>query len=221
VISPTASVQFVCAALRCQPRRRSFVSSKTPMYCSSARHATGAGRKPTAVTSHIMSFIYFIYLFFVLFHLNVFDYLQGFRFALNDKPVFKNFLKVNGRFEHSISGRVQTPPTILLHLFLHSIRHAVHFTMTEQLIAEYYSGNDQLQVISIPFNIGDERAVETWARDSRRTMVNLSVPSHVIVFVTTHSVPDTGDLWIGQDDQGESIAVTVENVSTRLFYHLY
>jgi hypothetical protein len=143
--------------------------------------------------------------------------LQG--FTLNEKPVFNNYLKVNGCFQHSISGRVLSPPTILLHLYLHSIRHTAHFTMTEQLIAEYYSSTQQLKIITTPFNIGDELAVEKWARDTRRTVADLSGYGHVIVFITTHSVPENGDLWIGVDNHGESIAATVENVSTGLFYY--
>lgn len=41
-------------------------------------------------------------------------------------------------FETSISARVYSPPTVLIHLYLHSIIHVSHFTIVRQFLSEYY-----------------------------------------------------------------------------------
>jgi hypothetical protein len=91
--------------------------------------------------------------------------------------------------------------------------------LTEDLIEEYYTSEDELEICKIPFNIRDERGVAAWNRDAAKFVAGLSRYSRVIVFITTHSVPTNGDLWIGKDENDEGIAVTVDNVSTSLFYH--
>jgi hypothetical protein len=153
-------------------------------------------------------------------HANVFEtFLQG--FTLNGKPVLNTFLTVNGAFQQSISARILTPPTILLHFYLESISHTAHFTLTENLVGEYYSSEDKLEVCNLPFNIRDERGVATWNKEASKLVAGLSGYSHVIVFITTHSVPTNGDLWIGKDNDNEGIAVTVDNVSIIYFIISY
>lgn len=151
-------------------------------------------------------------------HANIFEIiLQG--FTINGKPALNTFLKVNGAFQQSISARVLTPPTILLHVYLESITHLAHFALTEDLVGEYYTNEDKLEIYKLPFNIRDEQGVAKWNSGAAKFVAGLSGYSHVIVFITTHSVPTNGDLWIGKDDDNEGIRVTVNNVSTSSFYH--
>ena len=50
-------------------------------------------------------------------------------------------------------------------------------------------------------------------------MADLSGYNHVIIFITTHSDPDTGDLWIGEDKRNKPCSAKVSSVSTGLFHH--
>lgn len=132
-------------------------------------------------------------------------------FTIGGQPVLKSFLKVEGFFEASLSTKVVSPPTILIHLHLHSIRHVSHFTIVDQLLSEYYS-DDSLRVVDLPFNVGTNQAAVKWNDDVTKLVSGLPGYKHAVIFITTHTDPDTGDLWLGQDERGESCATTVTNV---------
>ena len=121
------------------------------------------------------------------------------------------------------NAKVQCPATVLLHFHLHSIRHLAHFTIVHQLLAEYYPDGDDngLHVVDIPYNVGHRQAVKKWAADAARLIDGLWQYKHTVVFVTTHSDPDTGDLWLGQDEADESCATTVGKVSTVFLVSLH
>ena len=138
-------------------------------------------------------------------------------FTIGGKPVLKTFLKVEGFFETSLSAKVISPPTILIHLRLHSIRHISHFTIVDQLLSEFYSDNS-LRVVDLPFDVGSNQAAAKWNDGITELVTGLPGYKHVVVFITTHTDPDTGDLWLGQDERGESCATTITNVSTGLSY---
>ncbi len=70
----------------------------------------------------------------------------------------------------------------------------------EQLMAEYYHEDDsQLLVLDMPFNFGSDQDVEKWNVNAAKCLANISHYSHVVIFVTTHSDPNRGDLWFGYD----------------------
>lgn len=148
-------------------------------------------------------------------------FLQG--FTINDKPVLSTFLKVRGAFETAIGATVHSPPTILLHLRHHSITNIAHFTIVGELLSEYYPHNDNLKVLDMPFNAGHDQAAVQWNRSATDRVAELSEGySHVIVFVTTHSVPNNGDLWLGQDKaKKEDCATPANDVSVSLFINSY
>jgi hypothetical protein len=41
----------------------------------------------------------------------------------------------------------------------------------------------------------------------------------VVVFITTHTDPDRGDLWLGHDEDNEICAVAIDDVIILLFYY--
>jgi hypothetical protein len=137
-------------------------------------------------------------------------FLQG--FTIDGAPVLDNFLKVRGIFETATSATVLSPPTLLLHFCLYSINRIAHFTMVDQLLGEYYQ-DDRLRVIDIPFDVGHEQVRDKWDRNAAKLIASLGRYRHVVAFVTTYSDPDTGDLWLGQDQNNEVCATTVGNVS--------
>ena len=136
-------------------------------------------------------------------------------------PVLNSFLKVHGAFETATSARVHSPPIILLHIRLHSIKLNSHFTMVAELLSEYFHNNNQLQVIDMPFNVGHNQAVPEWSKAAAKVVKEVSGFSHVVIFVTTHLVPKFGDLWLGNDPtRNKPCAATVSNVSAALFNYL-
>ncbi|KAF8141807.1 hypothetical protein EV363DRAFT_1443744 [Boletus edulis] len=94
-------------------------------------------------------------------------------FTVNGISVLNSFLRVNGQFETAAMAAVLTPPALLVHFRLRSIRHLAHFKMVEDHLREYYE-NDRLCVLD---------ALE--------------------VFDTFYSDPDRGDLWLGLNEQEE------------------
>jgi hypothetical protein len=89
--------------------------------------------------------------------------------------------------------------------------------MTNKFLSEYYTNNDQLRIINMSFNILNGEAVEEWNIEATKVVAGLSSYSHVIVFITTHSDPDTGNLWIGEDKKKRPHSTRVSSVSTGLF----
>lgn len=87
-------------------------------------------------------------------------------------------------------------------------------------MAEYYHEDDsQLRVFDLPFDVGLIQARGEWDMKARNLVDEISGYNHVVVFITTHSDPDTGDLWLGKDENNEPCAAEVGDVSTCLFYY--
>ena len=133
-------------------------------------------------------------------------------------PVFNKFLEVRGTFEISTKARVLAPRTLLIHFRFHSIKHVAHFTIVQQLLEEYYHGNKELTVLDVPINVGDGQALVQWRSAAAKTMATLSEYQCVLAFITVHSDPDRGDLWVGQDEDNAAGAIAVDEVSIRLFF---
>ena len=72
--------------------------------------------------------------------------------------------------------------------------------------------------MDIPFNVPDVDDLNEWNDYASQQVANLSILDyhHVIVFITTHSDPDRGDLWIGEEDTGPA-ADTPDEVSIICF----
>jgi hypothetical protein len=145
--------------------------------------------------------------------------LQG--FTIKGKPVLKKFIEVQGIFEVSTNAKVHSPPTLLLHFSLHSIVHIAHFTIVHEQLSEFYRDQDQLDAINIPFDVGHVQNLSKWKTEAADLVAGLTEYRNVVVFVTTHSDPDTCDLWLGKDEHGEVCATSVDHVSSGLFIDLY
>jgi hypothetical protein len=91
----------------------------------------------------------------------------------------------------------------------------------EQVFTEYFIANKLLKIMDMPFNVGHDRAAINWHNVVTKHMAALSGFGfeHMIIFITTHSDPRNGDLWLGKDELGENCAAKVTNASTSLFYH--
>lgn len=171
--------------------------------CISCHWKIGRGTGVSYVVSNL-------YVSFQVFAKVILSCLQG--FTIDGAPILTKFLKVRGSFEVASSAAVLSPPTLLLHFRLDSIHHVAHFTLVDHLLHEYYR-DDRLRVIDLPFNVGNDQASDKWDGKAAKLIAGLAKYRHVVAFVTTHSDPDTGDLWLGQDENNETCATTVVNVS--------
>jgi hypothetical protein len=103
---------------------------------------------------------------------------------------------------------------------LESLEHFAHFNASREVLCEYYKKEHKkkLKIFDIPFDLGDDEELAGWKDYVKEVVANLSGCSHVVVFITTHSDPDSGDLWLGNDKNGMRWAGAAGSVST-LFYH--
>jgi hypothetical protein len=162
--------------------------------------------------------LYMIYLFIYLLLLLFF---QG--FTIGGQPVFDHFLKVKGTFELATNASVQSPPTLMIHLRLKNLPHLAHFTIVHELLAEYYHESEgQLQVLDMPFAIENDEEAAEWTVMVTNQLRMLRPHEHAVVFITTHSDPDRGDLWTKKSESPheEPCAVTVSDVSSGVFYQI-
>ena len=125
-----------------------------------------------------------------------------------------------GAFELSTNATVHSPPTILIHFRLLSLRRQAHFSVINDVLADYFS-NNKLKVIDIPFNINSTEDTDKWNKDANHLVQSLSLSQwhHMVVFITDHSDPDSGDLWLGVDEEGNSGSKEVGDVSVSLSYY--
>jgi hypothetical protein len=162
--------------------------------------------------------LYMIYLFIYLLLLLFF---QG--FTIGGQPVFDHFLKVKGTFELATNASVQSPPTLMIHLRLKNLPHLAHFTIVHELLAEYYHESEgRLQVLDMPFAIENDEEAAEWTVMVTNQLRMLRPHEHAVVFITTHSDPDRGDLWTKKSESPheEPCAVTVSDVSSGVFYQI-
>ena len=133
-------------------------------------------------------------------------------FTVKGAPVLDGFLKVHGVFETTTSASILTLPTLLVHLHLKSIHHIAHFNIVHQLLSEYYV-DDRLRVIDLPIDLGKDEDQLDWPDQATKIVARLGEFQHIVVFITTHSDPERGDLWLGQDEHERICSASVADVS--------
>lgn len=90
----------------------------------------------------------------------------------------------------------------------------------QELLGEYFQGplRNRLQVLDVPIDLGKDVAQLRWVDEAAKMVQDLDQFQHVVVFVTTHSDPDRGDLWLGRDERNQVCAVSVKDVCFVLFF---
>lgn len=140
-------------------------------------------------------------------------------FTLGGAPVLNKFIKVKGTFETATRATTSCPPTILINIHYFTIDNLAHFVVAKEVLSEYYTDDNRLQIINMPLDVAYTEAAAKWNTDVTKLVAGLSDYQHVVVFITTHSDPTSGDLWIGQDEDNNPCAASVTYVSTGLFYY--
>jgi hypothetical protein len=119
---------------------------------------------------------------------------------------------VTGIFEVATRATTRSPPTAIVHLRLPSFPHTLPFKVTQEVLSEYFpKGN--LTILDMPFNLINAQKEAAWEIEVQKVIANLFGCSNVVFFVTTHSDPDTGDLWLGEEKPGKPFAALASDVS--------
>ncbi|KAJ6479661.1 hypothetical protein C8R45DRAFT_933465 [Mycena sanguinolenta] len=74
------------------------------------------------------------------------------------------------------------------------------------LVPFYHEDLLQLKFVDLTFNLDDSKKRDTYGRSIRRAIADLEeyMPETIVVFITTHSTPDYGDLWVAPEGKAAS-----------------
>jgi hypothetical protein len=87
--------------------------------------------------------------------------------------------------------------------------------LVELALQDYYPQGG-LDTLTIPFNLGTDKAIDEWPLRVDQLLKRYVWPGgheYVIVIVTDHTDRDTGDLFLGTDEAGQTHAAEVDQVS--------
>lgn len=124
---------------------------------------------------------------------------------------------MNGTFELATNATVRSPTTLLIHLRLATLPHLAHFNIVAELLGEYFHEDEnRFRTLDLPFSIEDDADAAEWTSKVVERLRMVRKHEHVVVFVTTHSDPERGDLWTkaSEHPEEEPCAVSVSEVST-------
>ncbi|KAI5984399.1 hypothetical protein F5J12DRAFT_787580 [Pisolithus orientalis] len=125
--------------------------------------------------------------------------LQG--FYLSGKPVLKHPLVVTGGFEHATTSEVAGNSTAIIHLHLESLElgHApVHILHT---MLQGYFTQDTYHFSQLPFNFATEESRAAYDTAASKLASSLTTFAKVVIFLTTHTDEDRGNLFSGTENK--------------------
>ncbi|KAI5996824.1 hypothetical protein F5J12DRAFT_785251 [Pisolithus orientalis] len=124
-----------------------------------------------------------------------------FGFYLSGKPVLKHPLVVIGGFEHATTSEVAGNSTAIIHLHLESLElgHApVHILHT---MLQGYFTQDTYHFSQLPFNFATEESRAAYDTAASKLASSLTTFAEVVIFLTTHTDEDRGDLFSGMENK--------------------
>ncbi|KAI5985119.1 hypothetical protein F5J12DRAFT_787435 [Pisolithus orientalis] len=124
-----------------------------------------------------------------------------FGFYLSGKPVLKHPLVVIGGFEHATTSEVAGNSTAIIHLHLESLElgHApVHILHT---MLQGYFRQDTYHFSQLPFNFATEESRAAYDTAASKLASSLTTFAKVVIFLTTHTDEDRGDLFSGMENK--------------------
>ncbi|KAI6140333.1 hypothetical protein BKA82DRAFT_4019586 [Pisolithus tinctorius] len=124
-----------------------------------------------------------------------------FGFYLSGKPVLKHPLVVIGGFEHATTSEVAGNSTAIIHLHLESLElgHApVHILHT---MLQGYFTQDTYHFSQLPFNFATEESRAAYDTAASELASSLTIFAKVVIFLTTHTDEDRGDLFSGMENK--------------------
>ncbi|KAI6143036.1 hypothetical protein BKA82DRAFT_4017785 [Pisolithus tinctorius] len=124
-----------------------------------------------------------------------------FGFYLSGKPVLKHPLVVIGGFEHATTSEVAGNSTAIIHLHLESLElvHApVHILHT---MLQGYFTQDTYHFSNLPLNFATEESRVAYDTTASELASSLTTFAKVVIFLTTHTDEDRGDLFSGMESK--------------------
>ncbi|KAI6035866.1 hypothetical protein EDC04DRAFT_2604778 [Pisolithus marmoratus] len=139
-----------------------------------------------------------------------------FGFYSQGKPVLSEPPVITGGFQHSINSQVAPHSTALIHLHLENLEvgHA-QVNMIHSLLQPYFP-KGRYQFSHLPFNLTTQESLAAYQSAAFNLATSLSSYQSVILFLTTHSDEERGDLFSGFVD-GVTVASEVSEVLQALF----
>ncbi|KAI6144062.1 hypothetical protein BKA82DRAFT_4017261 [Pisolithus tinctorius] len=116
-------------------------------------------------------------------------------------PVLKHPLVVIGGFEHATTSEVAGNSTAIIHLHLESLElgHApVHILHT---MLQGYFTQDTYHFSQLPFNFATEESRAAYDTAASELASSLTIFAKVVIFLTTHTDEDRGDLFSGMENK--------------------
>ena len=129
--------------------------------------------------------------------------------------VLPNCLKVAGKFELSTIAQVTTKPMLVVNLSLASLMGVSAGTLLDHGLRDYFSPTG-LDVLQIPFDLGSGSKVDNWLA---LVLSSLGLLPHqtydrVVFMITNHTDEDTGNLFVGKDENLKEFSSPVDQVSS-------
>ncbi|KAI6010215.1 hypothetical protein BKA83DRAFT_4132893 [Pisolithus microcarpus] len=127
----------------------------------------------------------------------MFNSIQGFysrgQPALSTPPI------IPGGFQHAMTSQVAPHPTALVHLHLEGLAQNIghsQVAMLHSFLQAYFPQGDY-NFSQLPFNLGTPESMDAYDKAASDLANTLSAYSKVVLFLTTHSDEDRGDLFTG------------------------
>ncbi|KAG9310731.1 hypothetical protein JVU11DRAFT_9335 [Chiua virens] len=131
-------------------------------------------------------------------------------FTRNGQPVLPSFLRVTGSFELGSSSLVQSPRTLYISIHLASLSITGLSQLIEISLRQYFP-RAGLDCLTLPFDVGADAAMDLWPINVACHLRPLASSYDKVVFlVTNHTDADTGDLFLGRDENGVEQAAEVD-----------
>lgn len=139
-----------------------------------------------------------------------------FGFYSQGLPVLAHPPLVQGTFQHATSSQVASLPTALVHLHLDGLQvgHA-QVNMMDSYFQPYFP-KGSYHFSHLAFNLTTQESLLAYEKEAMDLTHFLSSFSRVVLFLTTHSDEERGDLFSGQID-GKPVASKVSECLQLLF----
>ncbi|KAI6017496.1 hypothetical protein EDC04DRAFT_2608042 [Pisolithus marmoratus] len=135
-----------------------------------------------------------------------------FGFYSKKKPVLSTPPIIPGGFQYAMTSQVAPLPTALVHLYLEGIHQDIghpQVAMLHSFLQAYFPEGDY-NFSQLPFNLGTPESMEAYEKEASHLANTLGAYSKVVLFLTTHSDEDRGDLFIGYINNKPVASKTLE-----------
>lgn len=135
------------------------------------------------------------------------------------QPIFPQGIQVSGICERASNSQVCAEPVIVLHFVCSGISPLGSPADLLRVILEEYHVEGTLHCEQITFDFGTDKKSADWHATANQLADSLiSAPfTRKIIFISTHSDVERGDLFGGQNDDGTDVAMEVTCFMTTLF----